>query len=47
MFLRRSLALAGMTLTQQIEKADRRIVILGSGKLKDTGDPYVEFAFKE
>ena len=26
---------------------DMRIVILNFGKLKDTGDPYIEFAFKQ
>lgn|SRR5690554_3549892 len=30
-----------------LKKADMRIVILNTGKTKDTNDPYVEFAFKE
>jgi hypothetical protein len=30
----------------KIKSADGRIVILDSGKLKDTQDPYVDFAFK-
>lgn len=31
----------------KIAGADPRIIILGFGKAKDTGDPYVEFAFKQ
>jgi hypothetical protein len=31
----------------RIKAADLRIVILNHGKLKDTGDPFVEFAFKQ
>lgn len=31
----------------KIAGADPRIIILGFGKSKDTGDPYVEFAFKQ
>ncbi len=27
--------------------ADRRLVVLANGKLRDTGDPYVDFAFRE
>jgi hypothetical protein len=30
-----------------LKKADMRIVVLSSGKTKDTNDPYVEFAFKD
>lgn len=32
---------------ERIKKSDSRIVVLGSGRTKDTQDPYVEFAFKE
>ena len=31
----------------KLKKADMRLVVLSSGKTKDTSDPYVEFAFKE
>lgn len=30
-----------------LKKTDMRIIILNSGKTKDTNDPYVDFAFKE
>jgi hypothetical protein len=30
-----------------IVKADHRIVILNTGRTKDTNDPFVEFAFKK
>jgi hypothetical protein len=32
---------------EMLKKADMRIIILNSGKTKDTNDPYVDFAFKE
>lgn len=31
---------------ERIQKADPRIIILDSGRLRDTSDPYVDFAFK-
>lgn len=31
----------------KLKKADMRLVVLSSGKTKDTSDPFVEFAFKE
>ncbi len=31
---------------EKIKQADMRVVILNYGKLRDTGDPYVDFAFK-
>jgi hypothetical protein len=31
----------------KLKKADMRLVVLNSGKIKDTNDPYVEFAFKD
>jgi hypothetical protein len=30
----------------KIKSADTRVVIIGNGKVRDTNDPYVEFAFK-
>lgn len=30
-----------------LKKADMRIIVLNSGKTKDTNDPYIDFAFKE
>ncbi len=30
----------------KIKSADTRVIILGNGKVRDSGDPYVEFAFK-
>ena len=32
---------------KMIKSADRRLVVLANGKLRDTGDPYVDFAFRE
>lgn len=32
---------------ERIKQSDSRIIVLGSGRTKDTQDPYVEFAFKE
>jgi hypothetical protein len=32
---------------EKLKKADMRLVIINSGKTKDSNDPYVEFAFKE
>ena len=32
---------------EKIKSADPRIMILESGRLQDTGDPFVDFAFKE
>ena len=32
---------------EQLRQADMRLVVLDSGKTRDTNDPYVEFAFKE
>jgi hypothetical protein len=31
----------------KLKKADMRLVVLNSGKTKDSSDPFVEFAFKE
>lgn len=32
---------------EKIKKADNRVVILSSGRTKDTNDPFIEFAFKQ
>ncbi len=32
---------------KMMQGADRRLVVLANGKLRDTGDPYVDFAFRE
>ena len=32
---------------ERIKQSDSRIIVLGSGRTKDTQDPYIEFAFKE
>lgn len=32
---------------EKLKKVDMRLVVLNSGKTKDTTDPYVEFAFKD
>lgn len=30
-----------------LKRADMRLIVLNSGKTKDTNDPYIEFAFKD
>lgn len=35
-----------MERVNKIKGADTRVIIIGNGKVKDTNDPYVEFAFK-
>jgi hypothetical protein len=37
---------AEMERVEKIRSADPRIIILDKGKLRDTGDPFVDFAFK-
>lgn len=32
---------------EKLKKADMRLVVLNSGKIKETSDPFVEFAFKD
>ncbi|GEM_PF-2412527 len=32
---------------RRLQEADERIVILDSGKLPDTGEPYIDFGFKD
>lgn len=32
---------------EKMQRADMRLIILNSGRTKDTNDPFVEFAFKE